>query len=164
MENTYFRNFVLRKMVCFLSHSQGVIIMGKIEVLEEQLNTLKEQVRLLSICKVTNDEFPYYNFLVTSGITSTQRSSINLFLIVLSEVTKGKTTDRHIRVIKELEAESILDENGELNYIEVMNTFKKILDVETSGLIEEMFDSMLKQGVKSNISKHLKKNMVFDQL
>lgn len=138
--------------------------MGKIEVLEEQLNTLKEQVRLLSICKVTNDEFPYYNFLVTSGITSTQRSSINLFLIVLSEVTKGKTTDRHIRVIKELEAESILDENGELNYIEVMNTFKKILDVETSGLIEEMFDSMLKQGVKSNISKHLKKNMVFDQL
>ncbi|MGX8238782.1 hypothetical protein [Exiguobacterium sp. S22-S28] len=138
--------------------------MGKIEVLEEQLNTLKEQVRLLSICKVTNDEFPYYNFLVTSGITSTQRSSINLFLIVLSEVIKGKTTDRHIRVIKELEAESILDENGELNYIEVMNTFKKILDVETSGLIEEMFDSMLKQGVKSNISKHLKKNMVFDQL
>lgn len=138
--------------------------MGKIEVLEEQLNTLKEQVRLLSICKVTNDEFPYYNFLVTSGITSTQRSSINLFLIVLSEVLKGKTTDRHIRVIKELEAESILDENGELNYIEVMNTFKKILDVETSGLIEEMFDSMLKQGVKSNISKHLKKNMVFDQL
>lgn len=151
-------------MVCLLSHSQGVIIMGKIEVLEEQLNTLKEQVRLLSICKVTNDEFPYYNFLVTSGITSTQRSSINLFLIVLSEVIKGKTTDRHIRVIKELEAESILDENGELNYIEVMNTFKKILDVETSGLIEEMFDSMLKQGVKSNISKHLKKNMVFDQL
>ena len=138
--------------------------MEKIEMLEERLNTLTEQVRLLSICKVTSDEFPYYNFLVTSGITSTQRSSINLFLLVLSELIKGKITDKHIKLLKELDAEFVIDENLELNYQEVMHTFKKILDVETTGLIEEMFDSMLEQGVKVNISNHLKQNMVFDQL
>ncbi|UIR30712.1 hypothetical protein LZP85_02675 [Priestia flexa] len=136
----------------------------KIEIFEEQLNTLKEQVRLLSICKVTSDEFPYYNFLVTSGITSTQRSSIDLFFLVLSELIKEKIKDKHIKVLKELEAESILDENKEIRYTEVMNTFKKILDVETSGLIEEMFDSMLQQDVKTNIVNHLKMNMLFDQL
>lgn len=136
----------------------------KLEELEGQLNTLKEQIRLLSICKVTSDEFPYYNFLVTSGITSTQRSSINLFFLVLSELIKGKLTDNHIKVLKELKAESILDEKNEIRYTEVMNTLKKILDVETSGLIEEMFDSMLRQGVKTNIVNHLKANMVFDQL
>lgn len=136
----------------------------KLEELEEQLNTVKEQIRLLSICKVTSDEFPYYNFLVTSGITSSQRSSINLFFLVLSELIKGKLTDKHIKVLKELKAESILDEKNEIRYTEVMNTLKKILDVETSGLIEEMFDSMLRQGVKTNIVNHLKTNMLFDQL
>ncbi|MBO2535944.1 hypothetical protein [Rummeliibacillus suwonensis] len=136
----------------------------KLEELEEQLNTLKEQIRLLSICKVTSDEFPYYNFLVTSGITSSQRSSINLFFLVLSELIKGKLTDKHIKVLKKLKAESILDEKNEIRYTEVMNTLKKILDVETSDLIEEMFDSMLRQGVKTNIVNHLKTSMVFDQL
>ncbi|MCM3318038.1 hypothetical protein M3603_15580 [Rummeliibacillus stabekisii] len=136
----------------------------KLEELQEQLDTLKEQIRLLSICKVTSDEFPYYNFLVTSGITSTQRSSINLLFLVLSELMKGKLEEQHIKVLKELKAELIVDENKEISYTEVMNTFKKILNVETSGLIEEMFDSMLQQGVKTNIVNHLKTNMVFDQL
>ncbi|WP_146548485.1 hypothetical protein [Rummeliibacillus suwonensis] len=77
---------------------------------------------------------------------------------------KGKLTDNHIKVLKELKAESILDEKNEIRYTEVMNTLKKILDVETSGLIEEMFDSMLRQGVKTNIVNHLKTNMLFDQL
>jgi len=136
----------------------------KLEELQEQLDTLKEQIRLLSICKVTSDEFPYYNFLVTSGITSTQRSSINLLFLVLSELMKGKLEEQHIKVLKELKAELIVDENKEISYTEVMNTFKKILNVETSGLIEEMFDSMLQQGVKTTIVNHLKTNMVFDQL
>lgn len=77
---------------------------------------------------------------------------------------KGKLTDKHIKVLKKLKAESILDEKNEIRYTEVMNTLKKILDVETSGLIEEMFDSMLRQGVKTNIVNHLKTNMLFDQL
>ena len=136
----------------------------KLEELQEQLDTLKEQIRLLSICKVTSDEFPYYNFLVTSRITSTQRSSINLLFLVLSELMKGKLEEQHIKVLKELKAELIVDENKEISYTEVMNTFKKILNVETSGLIEEMFDSMIQQGVKTNIVNHLKTNMVFDQL
>lgn len=136
----------------------------KIEILEQQLDTLREQVRLLSICKVTSDEFPYYNFLVSSGITSAQRSSIDLFLLVLPDLINGKITDKHNKVLKDLKAESILDENKEIRYTEVMNTFKKILDAETSGLIEEMFDSMLQQGVKTDIVNHLKMNMVFDQL
>ncbi|MCM3362545.1 hypothetical protein ACTNDN_20690 [Niallia sp. HCP3S3_B10] len=135
----------------------------KIEMLEEQLKTLTEQVRLLSICKVTNNEFPYYNFLVTSGITASQRSSIDLFFLVLSELLNGKKEERHIKVLKELDADSILDENQEIIFPEVMNTLKKILDVDTSGLIEEMLDSMLDQGVKTNIVTQLKSNLVFDE-
>lgn len=133
----------------------------KLEDLQYQLDSLKEQIRLLSICKMTSDEFPYYNFLVTSGITSTQRSLINLLFLVLSELLKGNLEEQHIKVLKELKAELIVDEKKEIRYTEVMNTLKNILHIETSELIEEMFDSMLQQGVKTTIVNLLKTNMLW---
>lgn len=111
---------------------------------------------------MTSDEFPYYNFLVTSGITSTQRSLINLLFLVLSELLKGNLEEQHIKVLKELKAELIVDEKKEIRYTEVMNTLKNILHIKTSELIEEMlFDSMLQQGVKTTIVNHLKTNMLW---
>lgn len=126
----------------------------KIIKLEEQVGTLNEHIRLLSICKETDSSYSYYNFLVDTRISATQRSNIDLFFLILSEIIKGRElTDRHMKVIEKLQIQSVVATKKVL-YREVEKYIMEILNCNDE-VVLEMLNHMSEQGVNNTVCNYL---------
>jgi hypothetical protein len=118
----------------------------KIDELVGSIATLKEHIVRLSICKVTNDHFPYYNFIVSAQLTAIQIDEMNLLLLVLSDYLNNCVGDRHSYLVKKLGIENIFDKDN-INKAELKNYIKSILQVDSWELPSEMLTKMKEQGV-----------------
>ncbi|MEK5037470.1 hypothetical protein [Sporosarcina sp. FSL K6-3457] len=127
----------------------------KIDELINNITTLKEHIIRLSICKVTNDEFPYYNFIVTTQLTADQISKIDLLFLITSEYLKNvKITQHHNDLIRRLGIESIFL-NNDVEKNELKRYIQSILNVDTWDLPFEMLTKMKEQGVGGQVVDYL---------
>jgi len=118
----------------------------KIDELVDSITTLKEHIVRLSVCKVTNDHFPYYNFIVSAQLTATQIDEMNLLFLILSDYLENRVGDRHGYLIKKLGIENIFDKDN-INKAELKKYIKSILHVDSWELPSEMLTKMKEQGV-----------------
>lgn len=118
----------------------------KIDELVDTIATLKEHIIRLSVCKVTNDQFPYYNLIVSAQLTATQIDEVNLLLLVLSDHLNNCVGDRHSYLVKKLGIENVFGKEN-INKAELKNYIKSILQVDDWELPSEMLTKMKEQGV-----------------
>lgn len=65
--------------------------------MKRKIDILEDIVLRLSICKASNGNFPYYDFILSYGITPDQQTRINRLFMLLSEKLAGRKFPLHLR-------------------------------------------------------------------
>jgi hypothetical protein len=98
----------------------------KIDEMQNKINELSDYILRLSVCKVTNPKYPYYDFIVSYQISPEKQDKIDLLFILLSDKFNGKKIQERFRKIKDYPTDFLFS-NEPLKYKDVKEALAKIL-------------------------------------
>lgn len=112
-----------------LAELQKIIIEQQIKIdeMQNKITALSDYIIRLSVCKLNDPKYPYYNFIVSYGISPEKQAKIGLLFLLLSDKFEGKTIQERFRKIEDYPTDFLFS-NETLKYKDVNEALTKILD------------------------------------
>ncbi|PDO09563.1 MAG: hypothetical protein BLM47_12075 [Candidatus Reconcilbacillus cellulovorans] len=125
-----------------------------IEDLKKKIETLESMIQYLSICKVSNEKYPFYDFVLSYGITTEQQFQLRRLFLVLSEKLSGKSIPEKFRE-KESYSTDFLFRDLPIEFDDVKKAILKIWPVEDEQLPVLLIKAMKGQGMLIDVCDYL---------
>jgi len=126
----------------------------RIEQLEEKIQELADKVLTLSVIKITDSRFPYFNWLLTMSLSDDKRSLLEGIMSVLSDRLKGEEVPDIFKKEVPGVPMNILYSDHIPNYKETEEIITGALDISEK-IIPNMLRAMYKQGKFKELCEYL---------
>ncbi|MBW7475380.1 hypothetical protein K0T92_11525 [Paenibacillus oenotherae] len=121
--------------------------------MQQKINILEDKILRLSICKVSNGNYPYYDFILSYGITPDQQSRINRLFMALSNKLAGNTLPTGLR--EESYSTDFLFSDKPINWDDVKCSITRIWPVTDADLPLSLIKAMKDQGLQIQVCDYL---------
>ncbi|MCG7406087.1 hypothetical protein MH117_01560 [Paenibacillus sp. ACRRX] len=122
--------------------------------LQNKIELLEDKVVRLAICKISNGNYPYYDFLLSYHITPEQQFQIKRLFMVLSEKRSGNTLPVSFKS-SESYSTDFLYEDSTITYNDVKNSILTILLNTDDDLPLSLITAMRDQGMQTELCDYL---------
>ncbi|AIQ10889.1 hypothetical protein PDUR_01790 [Paenibacillus durus] len=121
--------------------------------MQQKIISLEDRVLRLSICKSSNGNYPYYDFILSYGITPDQQTRINRLFMALSERLAGNTLPFGLK--EESYSTDFLFSDKPIQLDDVKNAITNIWPVTDDDLPLSLVKAMKEQGIQIQICDYL---------
>lgn len=121
--------------------------------MQEKIDVLEDKVLRLSICKISNGNYPYYDFILSYGITPDQQTRINRLFMALSEKLVGNKLPSGLK--KEGYSTAFLFSDKSIQLDNVKNAITNIWPVTDDDLLLSLIKAMKDQGMQIQVCEYL---------
>lgn len=104
--------------------------------LNQQISYLKTTVDYLSICKISNEKYPFYEFLMSYGITPETHFELRRLLRLIDEKLAGKELPIHLKENLNFSADFLFS-RAPIRYSDVKKAILDIRSGKQDGYMEE---------------------------
>ncbi|WP_428265656.1 hypothetical protein [Haliangium sp.] len=117
----------------------------RIDILEEEVATLKEAIQFLAFCKSTDRRFLFFDWIVKNNVLGERRVRFNRVLLTLSSRLERKPP-RKRPAISGVSSELLYKEEAP-TYSEAKLLLMQALETEADTIVEELIDAFAEQGI-----------------
>ena len=139
-----------------LEKLQEVIIQQqkKIDEMQSKIIELSDYILRLSVCKLTNPKYPYYDFIVSTRMSPEKQSKIDVLFLLLSEMFDGKKMRESARRIEDYPTDFLFS-NEPPKYKDVSLAITNILGATSGELSLEVIKKLKEQGFYVEVCDYL---------
>ncbi|WP_428265658.1 hypothetical protein [Haliangium sp.] len=117
----------------------------RIDLLEEEVATLKEAIQFLAVCKSTNRRFLFFDWIVKYNVLGERRIRLDQVLLTLADRLEGRSPPKR-SAITGVPSELLYKEAAP-TYAEAKLLLMQALGVETDNIVEQLIDAFAEQGI-----------------
>ncbi len=122
----------------------------EIDRLTEELQMLKDAVRYLAHCKVTADEYMFYDWVVKNEVFGNKRIRLDRTLLILGTRLAGE------EIMKQQEIPGVpgelLYKDGPPTYDDAKVVLMAALDVNAEAIVDGLFEALRLQGIHKQLA------------
>ncbi|MGM0890096.1 MAG: hypothetical protein ACQEW5_24870 [Bacillota bacterium] len=122
--------------------------------MKSKIEQLEDLIIRLSVCKLSDPSYPYYNFIVLYGITPDQQTSINRLFMALSEKLAGNQIPEGLKSKAEYSTDFLFSDKP-IQYENVKCSIMKILNVSDGEIPLSLINSMKSQEMNVTVCDYL---------
>ncbi|ANE48830.1 hypothetical protein SY83_09945 [Paenibacillus swuensis] len=122
--------------------------------MKNKIESLEDRVLRLSVCKVSNGEFPYYDLILSYNITPNQQTQINRLFMALSEKLVGNTLPSRLKETESYSTLFLFSDNP-IQYDDVKKSIMTIWPTTDGELPLSIIKAMKDQGIQVQLCEYL---------
>lgn len=122
--------------------------------MQSKMEILEDRILRVNICKVSNGKFPYYEFVLSYGITPNQQSQLGRLFVALSEKIAGNSLPTNFKKNAGFCTDFLFDDNP-IHFDNVKYSIKSIWPITDDELPLLLIKSMKHQGLQVDVCEYL---------
>jgi hypothetical protein len=125
-----------------------------INALKDKIELLEDKILRLSICKLSNENYPYYDFILSYNITPDQQTQIARLFTALSQKLSGNLLPPSLKKSESYSTEFLFN-NSPIRYDDVRDSILKIWPIMDDSLPLALIIAMHEQGLQIEVCEYL---------
>lgn len=126
---------------------------AQITELRKKIETLEDKANRLSVSKASNGKYPYYEFILSYGLTPDHIEQVNRLFMAISEKLEGNNIPVGLKNSKF--PTDFLFTSEPIEYNDVKNAIQGIWPISDKEICAELIQAMKNQGIQINACKYL---------
>ncbi|MCY9657615.1 hypothetical protein P5G65_26195 [Paenibacillus chondroitinus] len=127
---------------------------GQLREIQSKLELLTDRVLRLSVCKASNGDFPFYDLILSYGITPDQQAQITRLFMALSEKLACNALPTRLKETESYSTDYLFSDQP-IQYDDVINSIIKIWPTTDDSLPLSLIKAMKDQGMQVHVCDYL---------